>query len=180
MSFTRWGRITCPNTEGTQLLYQGTMAGSRYNEPGSAEYLCLHQQPQFLQIHPGASTARATLYGTEYEPYSIPAFDRLLGDDAPCAVCYTPTRSVKITIPARTSCPPSWTREYYGYLMGAEKSSSFRSRVPVCIDVNAETIAGNTHGNFKSVLKFIETTRIGISCPPFIDGAELTCVVCTK
>ena len=28
---------------------------------------------------------------------------------------YTPIRNTKITIPARTSCPPSWTMEFYGY-----------------------------------------------------------------
>ena len=55
---------------------------------------------------------------------------------------------------------------------------SFRSRVPICIDTNAETIAGNTHGNFKSVLKFIETTCIGISCPPFIDGLVWCAQMC--
>ncbi len=26
------------------------------------------------------------------------------------------TRDAKVMIPARTSCPPNWTREYYGYL----------------------------------------------------------------
>jgi hypothetical protein len=30
--------------------------------------------------------------------------------DAPCAVCYIPTRHSVIMIPAKTSCPSGWTR----------------------------------------------------------------------
>ena len=71
----------------------------------STEFLCLHKQPQYLRTVPGEQGQRAYFYGTKYRP------DNLGGQDAPCAVCYTPTRNIKITIPARTSCPPSWTRD---------------------------------------------------------------------
>ena len=140
VSFTRWGRTTCPDTNATQTLYQGTMAGSSFNEAGSAEYLCLHQQPQFLNTTPGVQTYRGYLHGTKYAARdSPPAFSEMFLDDAPCAVCYITTRTAKITIPARTSCPPSWTTEYYGYLMADRHSSNHKTRVPVCIDVNAES-----------------------------------------
>ena len=181
VSFTRWGRTTCPDTNATRTLYQGTMAGSHHFEGGSAEYQCLHQQPQFLSTTPGIQELRGFLYGTEYEVQdSPPAFSDMFRHDAPCAVCYTPTRTAKIIIPARTSCPPSWTREYYGYLMADRYRSNQKTRVPVCIDVNAESVAGSAGQNGASLLYFLETRCTGIRCPPYSNGAEIACAVCTK
>ena len=181
MSFTRWGRTTCPNTQGTELLYEGIVAGSYYPEAGSAEYLCLHREPQLLRITPGLQNRRARLYATEYRSVdNPPAFSNMLDHDAPCAVCYTPTRNTKITIPGRTSCPPSWTREYYGYLMADNHGTHHQSRVPVCVDLNPESIGGSApRARLPSMFYFIETTCSGL-CPPYSNGAELTCVVCTK
>ena len=39
LAFTRWGKTTCPGTEGTELIYEGVVVGSPYNEAGTAEYL---------------------------------------------------------------------------------------------------------------------------------------------
>ena len=115
VSYTRWGRTTCPTTEGTQLVYEGATVGSAYSHAGSAEYLCLHNTPEFLKSTPGRQEQRTRLYITEYEALdSPPAFSSIFRYDAPCSVCYTPSRSTKITIPGRITCPDSWTREYYG------------------------------------------------------------------
>ena len=54
--------------------------------------------------------------GAEYELFSGPNAN-VTEHNAPCAVCYVPTRATTIMVPAKTSCPSSWTREYYGYLM---------------------------------------------------------------
>ncbi len=130
--FTIWGRSNCSNTSTTQPLYQGTVAGSSHSEAGSAEYLCLHQRPQFLRTTNGLQESRTRLYGTEYESAdNPPAFSNRYRHDAPCAVCYAPTRIAKVTIPARTECPPSWTREYYGYLMADRYHIAHKSRVPI-------------------------------------------------
>ena len=46
--YTKWGRTTCPNTTGTQLLYAGRAAGSHYTQRrGGAKYLCLTEQPWY-------------------------------------------------------------------------------------------------------------------------------------
>ena len=54
--------------------------------------------------------------------------DPLRGTDdhnVPCAVFLASTREVALMIPAKTSCPPSWTEEYEGYLM-TERYSNYR------------------------------------------------------
>jgi hypothetical protein len=52
--------------------------------------------------------------------------------------------------------------------------------VPVCVDVRSESIPGSAAELAHSVLYFIEATCSGIPCPPYTNGAEITCVVCTK
>ena len=72
LAFTRWGKTTCPGTEGTELIYEGVVVGSPYNEAGTAEYLCLHRQPQFLRTTAGLQQGRGRLYGTAYEARNNP------------------------------------------------------------------------------------------------------------
>lgn len=159
----------------------GAAVGSDHREGGTSTYLCLHNQPEFLRTSAGLQDLRGRLYGTEYEVLqSPPAFSSMLRHDVPCSVCHTPTRSTKIIIPGRITCPASWTREYYGYLMSDAWYTSQKGKVPVCIDENAESIPGSATANIRSLLYFIETTCIGIACPPYFEGAEITCVVCTK
>ena len=180
VTYTRWGRTLCPHT-GTEQLYEGFVAGSAWDHAGSASYLCLHETPQFLRTTPGQQEGRTGIHATEYEVRaSPPAFGNMRGHNAPCVVCYVPTRTTKITIPARTSCPSSWTREYYGYLM-ADRSHDHRSgRVPICVDVNAESVPGTARREARSQLYFMEITCHGAVCPPYSDGDEIACVVCTK
>ena len=40
VTYVRWGRTTCPNTTGTELVYAGRAAGSNYNQKGGTnDYL---------------------------------------------------------------------------------------------------------------------------------------------
>ena len=54
--------------------------------------------------------------GTEYNS-DTGIFPWKYNHNAPCAVCYSSTKTVKLMIPARITCPSSWTIEYKGYLM---------------------------------------------------------------
>ena len=139
LAFTRWGKTTCTRTEGMELIYEGVVVGSPYNEAGTAEYLCLYRQPQFLRTTAGLQQGRGRLYGTSYEARdNPPAFGSVEHHETPCAVCYTARRNTKITIPARTPCPSSWTRdsEYYGYLMAAVQYSNQKSKVPLVLQTH--------------------------------------------
>ena len=69
-------------------------------------------------------------------------------------------------IPTKTSCPTSWTREYYGYLMSEYRGR--RGSTIECIDEDQESIPGSG------------ATTDGMPCPPYDATKELTCVVCTK
>ena len=180
--YTRWGRTSCPSTSGTQLLYAGRVGGSYWRERGGgANYLCLPEQPQYSTYTAGSQTGRAYLYGAEYHTAGADngPFRSFHDHNVPCAVCYTSTRGTVVMIPAQTTCPSSWTREFYGYLM-AEKHTHYRSTFE-CVDQYPQSVPGSI-ANTDGVLFFhieVKCSR-GIPCPPYDTQKEVTCVVCTK
>jgi hypothetical protein len=75
------------------------------------------------------------MYGAEYQ-HPIGGNDN---EDATCAVCYVSTLETQLMLPAKTSCPTSWIREYYGYLMSTRTGDSGHSSF-VCVDGAYETV----------------------------------------
>ena len=157
-------------------------AGSRYNHKGGgAEYVCLSDQPEFLNVIPGHQTLRNSIYGVEYEAYiNPPAFGSLRYYNVPCAACSTVARGQKIMIPGKVNCTSSWTREYYGYLMTERTHDNHNRMSYICIDVGAEGASGSAGLDGGATIMFTEVYCSGIKCPPYAAGNELPCVVCTK
>ena len=180
--YTRWGRTTCSSTSGTQLLYAGRAAGTWYTQRGGgANYLCLPEQPQYSTYTAGTGSSRAYLYGAEYQtggPDNGP-FHSVHQHNVPCAVCYTSTRETVVMIPARLTCPSSWTQEYQGYLM-AEYHNHYRTMFE-CVDQSPQSIPGSIANTDGALFYHIEVKcNHGIPCPPYGTQKEVTCVVCTK
>ena len=181
--YTRWGKSSCPHVEGTQIVYSGVTGGTYYNQRGSgANYLCMPKDPEYsphLKYRPGAN-GHALVYGTEYELPLQGSQDH----DVPCAVCHVSTRPTVLMIPAKASCPPTWTREYYGYLMTSAKDINHYRTMFECVDKDQESLydkRGDTHG---AVFYHVEADcgYSGLPCHrlPYNNYKELNCVVCTK
>jgi hypothetical protein len=66
----------------------------------------------------------SNMYGAEYE---APMTSTKQNHDATCAICCISTRETVLMVPAKTSCPTSWTKEYQGYLMAESKTNEGRS-----------------------------------------------------
>eukprot|EP00058_Branchiostoma_floridae_P013337 XP_002598825.1 hypothetical protein BRAFLDRAFT_74498 [Branchiostoma floridae] len=137
--------------------------------------------PQWRAFTAGNQGYGAYMYGAEYQlstansPFQGAS---LLDHDVPCAVCHVASRGSKLMIPARLSCPSGWTREYKGYLMTAGYTQ-YRSEF-VCMDGEPETRPGG-HGNHNGALFYLVEASCGsLPCPNYVQGRELTCVVCTK
>ena len=182
VNYIRWGRTTCPDTEGTELLHTGMAAGAKSNKNGGgSKYLCLPDHPEFLNVTLGFQRRRSEVYGADYESHNTPpAFRDLLHFNVPCVACYTSARGAKIMIPGKVNCPSSWTREYYGYLMS--ENNSHRGRMAYeCMDLNAESFPGSVAADIGGAeFYFTEISCVGSLCPPYREGFELPCVVCTK
>lgn len=182
--YTRWGRRDCPNTAGTELVYTGITAGSFWNSKGGgANYLCLPYTPRIAPYayRPGVQGTN-TLYWTEYETSAGPSTTRpVYNTNAPCAVCYTSTKSVALMIPGQNTCPHSWRQEYTGYLMSASSVGNHSRTTYECVDKTPEALhysAGNHH--YAAVFYHVEISCNGIPCPPYNAQKELVCAMCTK
>ena len=85
-------------------------------------------------------------------------------------------------IPAKKSCPIGWTQEYHGYLMAERSHTAHHSAEFVCVDRHPEIVAGSAGDQNGALFQPVEgrCDKSDLPCAPYIDGAELTCVVCTK
>ena len=182
--YTRWGKSSCPEIQVTELLYSGITGGTWFNqEGGGANYLCMPQDPEYsttLTYRDGVQ-GHATVHGAEYQAPVQGTHDH----NVPCAVCYVPTRPTVVMIPAKASCPPTWTREYYGYLMTEYKgvSNNIRGRTMFeCVDAEQESLPGSAPNTDGVLFYHVEAacSADGIPCPPYNNYQELNCVVCTK
>lgn len=178
-TYVRWGKSSCPSTSGTQLLYAGKAGGTEHNQyGGAAEKICLPADPEYLDGTAGFTTYDSSrMQGSEYEFHSGPNTD-VYQYNVPCAVCFISTRATVIMVPAKTDCPSSWTREYYGYLT-TESDSHHRSSFN-CIDVNPEPIAGSGSSTNGALFYYTASTCTGLDCPPYENDRILSCTVCTK
>ena len=184
VTYIRWGRTTCPGSQGTELVYKGRAAGSHYTHAsGGSNYQCLTEDPENFDYGPG-NADQAFIYGAEYQFYgNVPSSSLPLHDhDVPCAVCYVATRNTVLMIPGRYTCPQNWTQEYYGYVMTERSAhSSHKGRTTFeCVDAAPETIFGG-HADHNGVLfHFVEPRCGSLPCPPYEEEKELTCAVCSR
>ncbi|XP_067662643.1 uncharacterized protein [Haliotis asinina] len=174
---TTWGKTTCP--KGNDVVYKGYAGGSHYQAKGGpGTTLCLPEAPIYEKYTSEASDSY--IYGTEYETgREASPLHRLYQDDVPCVVCQSHHETSAIMVPARNECFPGWHLEYKGYLFGGASAHTGSSDY-VCVDSEAEAMPGgkaNTNGH---LLYMIDAKCGALPCPPYVDGWELTCALCTK
>ena len=182
--YTRWGKTTCPNTEGTELVYAGRIGGSAYSQQGGgANHLCMPDNPDYSSYTPGVQGA-SPIHGAEFEtdilkPSIKGPLSSFHDQNIPCAVCSTSVRAQVLMIPAKTQCPSSWTLEYSGYLMSNLRKH--HRTMFECVDGNPDTVLGQASNTNGALLYHTEATcDDGLLCPPYDPEKELTCAVCTK
>ena len=180
--YTRWGKTSCPNVTGTELVYAGRAGGSWYSHTGGgANYLCMPNDPDYLTYQPGVQGS-SPVYGAECQNWGGPIHS-VHDHNVPCAVCYASTRVAVTMIPAKIRCPSTWTLEYTGYLMSNLKdlpSAQHYRTMFECVDKNPDSVPGSASDLNGAVFYHTETTCTGILCPLFDPPKELTCAVCTK
>ncbi|KAK3099913.1 hypothetical protein FSP39_011708 [Pinctada imbricata] len=161
----------------------GYVGGSWYGHSGAAvDYLCMPKNPDWsgLKYKNGTSGSGGYVYGAEYETlYSNIGIDKSYSQyDVPCAVCRDVGHSSVVMVPSKTKCNASWTKQYSGYLMAGYYNHAAASQY-ICVDKDAEKVGTTTNSN--GVLLYPVEARCGsLPCGPYVEGAELGCVVCTK
>ena len=177
VTYIRWGKSSCPNVTGTELIYAGRTGGTFYSKTGGgSNYLCMPDTPQYTLRYTPGSQSYSEVHGTEYEHPVVGTYEH----NVPCAVCYASTRVAVFMLPARTSCPTGWTREYYGYLMSSNQSGSHYRTSFECVDKDQESLPGSQANTNGAVFYHVEANCNGLPCPPYNNYKELNCAVCTK
>ncbi len=175
VTYVRWGNSSCPPTNGASLVYSGYIGGNSFAvEGGGSNHLCMPTDPEYTLPSLDGLQGFSLIFGTEYES----TFLGTKNENAPCAVCSVSTRAEVIMIPAKTSCPADWTKEYVGYLM-SEGAANHRTMF-ICVDEGMEAVPGTSSHMEASDLFHVEANCISLPCPPYNDTQELGCVVCTK
>ncbi|XP_062577212.1 short-chain collagen C4-like [Saccostrea cucullata] len=176
--YTRWGHKRCPKTAG--MVYSGFAGGSYYGHQGGAvEPLCLPRNPQWSRYDKRFSSFRGYIYGAEYELPTNIIYSDLHDNDVPCAVCETRSGKSAIVIPARTSCFGGWRKEYSGYLMTGRYLHPAASTYS-CVDQHPQAVFGGRQNNNGYLFYLVEARCGSLKCPPYRNGWEITCVVCSK
>ncbi|XP_060560709.1 uncharacterized protein LOC132720568 isoform X2 [Ruditapes philippinarum] len=179
-TYVRWGRNVCPDD--ASLIYKGFVGGKYYNEAGSgSDSICLPEDPTWSNYTDGdAKCCRGRIYGSEFhieEPNGIFPYG-IHSQDAPCAVCES-KKSTILMIPARSNCYPGWKLEYSGYLMANYKGHAGPHN-HICVDNHPEFILNGGAYNLQHILYLMEAQCGSLPCPPYVQGRELACVVCSK
>lgn len=180
--YTRWGKRTCPSISGTSMLYSGIAGGTHHTHGGGGgNYLCMPEDPEYILPSRSGVQGHAYVHGGVYG-------DPIQGDQLhkiPCAVCEVSTRVMKLMIPAKATCPSSWTLEYRGYIMTmytmygklvGDGRGTFE-----CVDEDQESLPGSeTPDDFIFGLTHVEAGCGTLPCPLYNSTKELNCVICTK
>ncbi|CAC5406481.1 unnamed protein product [Mytilus coruscus] len=164
-------------------LYQSIAGGGSYAETGSGtNYLCLShnsdQKPAQFSLGLERSNYVAHVWGAEYQfSFGMVKVD----DDVPCAVCLDTTANTSLMIPAKSSCPSLWKKQYNGILCANMYRHPAASEY-VCVDSDAQYFEGTSRrGSSDGKLFYPAVTVCGsLPCPPYENSKYLTCVVCSK
>lgn len=161
----------------------GYIGGKKYSDRGSgSDSLCLPSDPSWLNYTDGVCESSGRIYGTEIDldgsQYSIFEKKGCNDQDMPCAVCKS-SKSSSIMIPARSTCYNGWKLEYKGYLMAVHYGHN-GPQTHICVDTRPDFIPDGGKNNDEHILHLVEAICGSLPCPPYVNGRELACVICSQ
>src|SRR6218665_529951 len=165
----------------------GYAAGNWFNDQGGgSNYLCLPESPEWGRTIAGVQGGGSYIHGVEYEMQEAhsPFLTTNNGDiqlltlNAPCSLCQVTGRSTQIMIPPRRTCPAGWYLQYRGYLVTSHRSH--RKQDYICLDEAPEAIHGSHRNDEGALFYQVEAVCGSLSCPPYVNGGEIACIVCVR
>ncbi|XP_060567427.1 uncharacterized protein LOC132726174 [Ruditapes philippinarum] len=176
-TYVRWGRTTCRGD--SKEVYNGYAAGSQYRQSGgAANALCLTKSPKWGRYTSKVESGGAYIYGAEYSVYMYTDWTYLHDHDVPCVVCQVP-RSDILMVPGSNICPTGYKFEYNVYLMAGHYGKSAASEY-LCVDSLPEKLYGGDGDKNAKLFSFVQAKCGSLKCPPYVNGQELTCALCSR
>lgn len=81
-------------------------------------------------------------------------------------------------IVARLTCDEGWKLEYHGYLMAGYFGHNAGTAY-TCVDSDPDTLQGGHTVNNGYLFYMVEAMCGSLKCPPYVNGREIVCVVCS-
>ena len=167
-------------------LITGFVGGSSYTDSGAAvDHLCLTNDPQWgiydskVNRHPFIGGALFDVWDIRV-PNSPFDFDKYDHHQVACSVCMKRRRVSTVMIPARNDCYGDWVKEYNGYLYAGHPTHAAASEY-ICMDETPDVLSKSSTWTGKKLLYPVMVNCNGaIPCPPYVNGREVTCVVCSR
>jgi len=154
------------------------MAGKKYNEKGGgSDTICLPSNPSWSNYTDGLNGDKARVYCTEFNSEDGIFPKAVQSQDLPCAVCLA-RKNAQIVIPGKNDCFEGWTREYHGYL-AADNHGHPAPTKHICVDFEPHFLPKGSANDDEHLLYLVEVICGSLPCPPYVNGRELACVVCT-
>ena len=170
-------------------FYQGYAAVTVFNiSGGGSNYSCVTDSSLLGNVNSDLQ-GYSPLVGVEYEGGDAPTVfstvnngGQSLGNlSPPCIVCYVSTRNAQIMIPGTTACPAGWTEEAGGYLVSIKATQAYYRSSFICLVDAPETVSGSGDNNLKAGEFWVVEAECSssLTCPPYVNGNEIACVICT-
>ena len=159
--------------------HAGFAGGRKYDAHGSGTTtLCLPHNPDPSKFHTSATYSYGVIYGSEYE-FNFKNIAN--NDDVPCAVCYS-YQGTSVMIPAKTSCPSQWTKQFAGFLTSGFATSDRLGAEYLCMDEDPEYMTDGVrqHNDDGRLFYPMHIVCGSLPCPPYQNAATVACVVCSK
>ena len=154
-------------------MFLGIVSKSISGSGGGVDFLCLPTEPDFPEGAAAGYQSQSDIFGISYGTTNRSSNNNTVL----CSVCEVTGRSRSIMIPAKSSCPTGWIKEYQGLLMSQHHSHSSGY---ICVATDMQDFSLPTPSNNYGGLYVVEVVCDTLKCPPFIDGYEIGCVLCTK
>ena len=107
-------------------------------------------------------------------------FDKYDHHQVACSVCMKTRIVSTIVIPARKDCYGDWVKEYNGYLYAGHHTHAAASEY-ICMDEAPDVHSKSSTVTGKKLLQPVMVKCNGaIPCPPYVNGGDATCVVCSR
>ncbi len=174
-TYEKIGSTKCDGAAGTSTVFTGLTMGF-VTETGATEYKCVSTdddiQIQYyndtFSVYNNAKEQVKFLNVTKYKTFRT----GILDFEAACSKCSVSGRGVIDMVPGRIDCiDKTWTKEYNGYLMTDNGSTSFS-----CVDLEMEV--GEIHTEDTPILRHVVKTN---TVPGYFQSNKvLSCVVCSK
>ena len=159
----------------------GAKTANSYNG-GGVDYLCLPETPEWTGNEVAGHQVNSYIHGAQYWADGLDIFPNgHRFNDMPCAVCDVAFVSQSLMIPAKRSCPEGWSKLYEGILMAERTASHHESPSNyICVDRDYEFATGGAGAEVSGYAIPVEIFCGVIPCGPYVQGYELSCVVCAK